>query len=268
MRYIALLALCVAVLGGCQGTGIPNPFTSLVEYTQTTTVKDDSIVMDVAGPVAIDVEAFNGNIRIVADDRAEGVSVRLTRVGTHGWTRNNEGKETLAAITLDAEIVPGELDAVVQIRAATDDPEPHFQRADLEIIAPEISGVKVRTGIGDVTVRGAMGTADVVTEQGTVIYASNHAANGEISLLVNDQGHVYYRTRGETAADFDCHSNDGDVQYRVSRGSFRLTDSDGVNRMHGVLNEGGNPVFLRTNEGNIRISVVESPEEYGMYIIE
>ncbi len=226
---------------------------------------DDRIVVQVGQPIEIDVDSFNGDVIIRADAELTEATVRVQRVATHGVKRSGEAKDSLVDIDYSVEIVAGNLGQVLQIRTWTTHAEPYFQRANVFIDVPAVDGVFVRTNRGDVVVRNAEGEIDISTNEGDVRLATNLAMRRPVTIT-NRDGDIEYRVRGESTGIFDCQAFDGKVDHRVLYGEFRVAASRRKGRLQAVLNQGDNPVLLRTTTGNVAIAVVADATDVGMFI--
>ena len=84
------------------------------------------------------------------------------------------------------------------------------------------------------------------------------------NTLIGNEGDIDYRVPRGSTGDFDLGVIDGDIQMRVTEGQWRYTDrSNTKDLVTATLNAGTNPVMIRTTEGDIRISVVRNPLGFG-----
>jgi hypothetical protein len=160
IRTLALILGAVAWLGGC-GTGgfLRNPFDpSAWSYHSQ---EDDPLILNVAGPVAIDVVSFGGDVIITASEKLSEATVTVRREATHGSSRKKESKASLAEIGYSAVVVPSGSGPVLEVRTWTGHPEPYFQRAHLEINVSAATGVTVRTRDGLVEAVDIEGAVDI-----------------------------------------------------------------------------------------------------------
>jgi hypothetical protein len=261
MRTVhGLLLLALVGLVGLGGCSYPYSF------PRGTLTSDDVTRFDMAGPISVDIESFNGHVVIEADPRAEGVSFQVQREGTHGFFRGGETDNAMKGIGYEAELVPGELGPVLQVRTWTDTPEPHFQRANIFITAPAVHNVKVVTHTGSVRVEGMHGSVDITTHEGDVVVMTNEAMTRPVTIVTSD-GSIDYRVRGESTGRFDAETVRGEVKHRLMYGRFTM-EPVGNNALRMTLNDGVNPVRLRTVDGDIRIAVVHNPVAVGTFIFE
>jgi hypothetical protein len=65
----------------------------------------------------------------------------------------------------------------------------------------------------------------------------------------------------------DCETQDGELLYRARQGRFIVSEVTPT-MLRATLNEGENPIRLRTTSGNIRVAVVHNPTEVGEKIVD
>lgn len=227
---------------------------------------DKAMTFDMAGPISIDVTSFNGHVVIEADEDAEQVHFQVVREGNHGLLRGGEAEQAIQGIDYEAKIVPGELGPELTVRTWTDTPESHFQMANIYIAAPAINNVKVVTNEGAVRVEGMQGTVDITTREGDVVVMTNQPMTRPVTIVASE-GSIDYRVRAESTGRFDAETVRGTVRHRLRFGRYTMEPTD-HNALRMTLNDGENPVRLRTVDGDIRIAVVHNPVQTGTFIIE
>ena len=256
--HVCLLASIAGLmfLSGCS-----YPYT----YPRGKLSTDDAMLFEAAGPISVDVETFNGHVVIEADPEAEGVSFHVQREGTHGFTRGKEAKAAMEGIIYTAAMAPGDLGPVLQVRTATGTPEPHFQLANIFITAPAIHNVRVVTNNGSVRVKGMHGSADITTRDGDVLVMTNEAMTQPVTIVTSN-GSIDYRVRAESTGYFDAETVRGAIKHRLMYGRYVMQPS-GSNALRMTLNDGENPIRLRTVDGDICIAVVHNPVEVGTFVV-
>jgi hypothetical protein len=262
-RWLAL-ALTLALAAGCSSKKGPwwdslNPSSWSNKH-----YKDDPVVIDVVGPIGVDIETFAGDVVVEADPKAKAATVTVVREAMYGWGRSGEGKASLGDIATTAELgaadtARGELGQTLRVRATTSGAEPHLQRAHVYVKAPEIDGVRVKTDDGSVDVSHIEGAVDVETSNGNVRVASNRAMRQPVTII-DTNGHIDYRVRGESSAEFDAQTINGRVSGFVKYGTLILKPTSRDDLYQATLNDGTNKVILRTTNGNITIAVVPDAE--------
>lgn len=224
--------------------------------------KDTPILLDVTGAIAIDVESFNGDVVITGNPNIRQASVQIVKEGVQGYKRTKEAKESLVDISATVEIVGGEMGQVLQVRTSTTNPEPYYQRAHVIMEVPQIDGVSVHTHNGKVYVTNIAGAVDISTDDGEVRVMSNQAMLKPVTI-VNRNGDINYRVRGESTGRLDCQTIDGRVFQLVRYGRVKLMEPTDRTTLNATLNDGTNLIRLRTVKGDIRIAVVSNPEQVG-----
>ena len=252
MRQLMFCSLLVATiaLGGC---GVR-------------TVPDAATVLNVRGPVMVDVESFAGDVTIIADDRLDAAEVRVVRQSRHGSGRDTDAYHSVDDIDYRVSIDRTDRGPVLLVRTWSDNPESHLQRAHVTIRLPAVDGLLINTQHGNVSVKNTSGPTEIHTTGGDVRFMTDHAMLDHVTI-VNREGDIDYRVRGESTAAFLAETIDGSVRYRAIEGRVRPTTHT-PRRLIATLNAGRNPVELRTVEGSVRIAIVPNPTEVGRYIID
>lgn len=243
------LAILATALGGCS----------------TQKMADDPIVLELAAPVAVDVQLFNGDVIIEANPEYEQATVQVVRRARHGYMRMHEAEESLDLIDYSVGLAPGELGQVLQVRARTAHVEPHYQVADVHITLPEAEGLYVRTTNGRVESRGVTGRIDVSTTNNDIRILSNRPLRRPVTA-VNRNGDIVFRVRAESTGEFDCETVNGRVTTHVEYGDFMVSPTNDIDTVRASFNGGSNRIVLRTVDGNIVVSVVDNPEEVGWWV--
>lgn len=261
MRYLSLflsLAL-LALTSGCEG---PNrrPWLSLNPNDWSNRGEtDEPIVFDVAGPIEIDVQSFGGDVYVQGDPSLTQARVTIAREAVHGHGRVDEARQSLREIESSAELVPAELGQTLQVRTRTVNAEPHFQRAHVFIEAPEIDGVKVRTANGRVKVKNIRGRVDITTSEAKVYLATNQPMNRPVTI-VNRNGDIEFRVRAESQGIIDAQTINGRAHGFARHGRLIIGPECRHDVFKATLNEGRNPITLRTVNADIYVAVVHNPE--------
>ena len=265
IRTLALILGAVAWLGGCGAGGfLRHPLDPSAWSYQSQ--EDDPLVLNVAGPVAINVDSFGGDVIITAIDKLSEATVTVRREARHGLARKKEAKASLAEIGYSAVVVPGGSGPVLEVRTWTGHAEPHFQRAHLKINVPAATDVTVRARNGLVEAVDIEGAVDIECSAGDVRVMTNRPMWRAVTV-VNDGGDIDYRVRAESTGSLDCVARNGNVAYRVRQGRFIVSEV-ALGTMQATLNDGKNPIRLRTTGGDIRIAVVHNPTEVGEKIVD
>jgi hypothetical protein len=230
---------------------------------------DEPIELKTSGAIAVDVDNFAGDVTIRADRKVERTFVEVRRVATHGLGRWVESKEALddARWTASLEARDGGGD-ILRIRTDTPNPEKYFHHVEIVVVTPALDTVKVRSTKGDVTVIENRGSVDIETTRGDVRMMTPWPMTGPMTI-VTSEGSIDYRVRGESRGIFDCASHGGQVRQRAEFGKWLALDAgNDHDRFLAVLNDGANPVVLRTSGKDIRVAIVPDPTKVGIYIVD
>ncbi len=225
---------------------------------------DDRIVLNIAGPVAVEVESFNGDVKVLVDDRLDHATVRVKRVADYGWTREKTARKSLDEIDYSVELVSGPEGPVLRVKTWTSHPEPHYQRAHVTIRLPGVNRLQVTTNRGRVVAVDTRGETEITTVRGSIRFMTTRPITKAVTLH-SARGDIDFRVRGESVGLITAESSDGDVDQHVRYGNVRVTE-DLDRRKTIILNDGTNPIRLTTDEGNVRIAVVANPTDVGTFI--
>ena len=275
MALTALMSIPGAMLGGCSSSTTDGSMLSPLTYERH---EDPTMIFDVSGPVAIDVETFAGDVEIDAKASHAGqIRVTITREARHGWGRKDEAKASIdqigssielgaaASAAADGAGATGSaaLGQTLVVRAWTDHAEPHFNRAHVKIELPAAEGVRVKTTRGQVFVFGVSGGLDIETGGGGDVRLVTEEPMTRSVTIVNQGGSIDYRVQGGSSGAFLGQSIRGQVDLRATQGLVKIHDGTSATTLVATLNEGRNPVQLRTVDGHVRIAVVDDPYEFG-----
>jgi DUF4097 and DUF4098 domain-containing protein YvlB len=263
---VTLLAAGV-VLAGCKSMGrfferVEDKVVSTADAVWDFHRNDPPLEYAIAGPIAIDIESFNGNVIIRANEELARATVAVTRRSVHGYGRRDEAIAALDEIDVDVQIVPSSLGQQLQIRTSTTNVEPHFLRTDITIEAPVIDDLRVRTSNGHVTAIFVAGDIDIATNDGNVRLMTPRALRRPVTIT-NIAGNIDFRIRGESTGLLDCRSIRGRVRHHAMYGTMSIHTGTSFDTLLATLNGGENPVTLRTVDGDIRIAIVAEPTQVG-----
>lgn len=249
-RFSLIALLATAALGGCGSVSR----------------MADPIALSAAGPIAVHVVSFNGDVTVIADPHLPWATIKMKRQATHGFRRHADAKESLAGIQYSARIVAGERGPVLEVRTWTTAKEPWFQRAHLDIRLPTVDGLTVRTSNGTVEAVDIRGAVDIRNTGGDVQVMTNSSMVLPVTIDTRF-GDVDYRVRIGSTARFECHAEDGSVDGRIRFGRLIVHDGTNDHTLLATLNDGTNLVRLTTVNGDIRIAVVKVPTDVGSSVV-
>lgn len=261
----------VAMLGGCtqmkpvvqEGQDLVAESASAIFYQK---VKDDPVVLDVLGPIEVDVINFAGDVLIDVDPEATTATVTMTRRATHGYGRTDEAEFSLSQINASVGLTGGDLGQRLVVRTWTDHAEPHYQRVDMRITVPETEGVFIETRRGRVQAKNVGGPIEVTNDEGEIRVMTTRAIDDAVTLI-NHGGDVVFRVRGESQGAIDAAAVRGKVTQFVRYGEVRILPGTTNNRLFAELNDGENPIVLRAADGDVKVAVVSSPTAVGAMVI-
>jgi hypothetical protein len=263
---LLLAALFALNLGACSSDPDPAGWDALNPGNWSNKREtDDALVFDLSGPISVDVVSFAGDVVIEADSRLTRGEVTFVREARHGFGRKKDAKASLGDITASAEITAadttrGELGQTLRIRTESTNPELYLQRAHVYVRAPAIDGVFVHTDDGNVTARHIEGAVDIESSNGTVSVRTNLVMTKPVTII-NRNGDVIYRAARDSTGKFDVQTISGRASADIRFGTLHL---DGVTRddlFKATLNNGTNPVTLRTTNGDIKVGVLAENEK-------
>ncbi len=224
-----------------------------------------TVALDLAGPVAVDLESFGGQVIVKASPDITNPRVKVELETTHGFMRHDEGIRSLLEIDYSVDVVGGSLGQTLRIRASTRHAEPHFQRVNFKIEVPEVQGLRIHTSNGKVEAFGVAGAIDIRTSDGNVRLATPLPLREPVSI-VDNQGTIEMRVRGESAGELDLQTVGGRVFPWLRYGETIVHPGTSDVAFLATWNEGNNPIVLRAVDGDIRFVVVPDPLGMGQYI--
>ena len=86
--------------------------------------------------------------------------------------------------------------------------------------------------------------------------------------IINNAGSIEYRVRRESTAAFDCQALRGRVTQNAQYGEVVVHDGTSFDTLRSTLNGGTNPVLLRAADGDIRVAVMDDPENVMQLLFE
>ena len=231
--------------------------------------EDEPLELRTTGAIAVHVENFGGDVYVRANPKAKVTTIDVRRVSNMGWGRWKESRAELADIKWTATLEPRQGGGdTLQVRASAENPEPYFFRAEITIETPALDAVTVRTREGSVHVIENQGAVDIETTRGDVRMCTPWPMTGAMKIITSN-GSIDYRVRGESRGAFDCESHGGEVRQRCEFGRWdAMVKGNDHDTLIATLNDGKNPIYLRTSEKNIRVAVVPDPTNVGREIMD
>jgi hypothetical protein len=269
-RLAPVAALLGLALAGCSGPNHPEQVVNTTAQSLTNTAQghlrsgDGLVQYRVQGTLDVEVDSIGGDVTVIGDPDASATTVEVVREAHHGYLRGTDSFEALGMVDWSSSLLPGPGPLeTLKILTTYDGPEVWFMRTHVRIVTPDLGSVTVHTPRGSIEIINNTGAVDVHTDEGGILVASMHPQRGR-NTLIGNEGDIDYRVPRGSTGDFDLGVIDGDIQMRVTEGQWRYTDrSNTKDLVTATLNAGTNPVMIRTTEGDIRISVVRNPLGFG-----
>lgn len=260
-------AACLAALLALTGCGANKPGWASLNPNDWSNQRraDDPLVLELEGPISLDIDTFAGDVVIEADPARTTGEVTIIREARFGHGRSKEGKASLADISASVDIVPadtsrGELGQTLRIRTSTSNPERFLQRAHVHVKAPAIDGVFVHAADGSVTVRHIEGAVDIETSNGLASVRTNLAMNKPVTII-NKNGDIIFRASGESAGALDAQTVGGVTSADLRLGSVTVDAATRDDSFRATLNAGKDRWIFRTTNGDIKIAVMAENEQ-------
>lgn len=207
--------------------------------------------------LALDVSNFNGTITVHANNAdADAVLIEAERFAA----KANGKRESIAAletIELTSDLESEGPLGVVRIAATTTHETAEQLGVNLNIRMPRCDGVQIRNAGGYVSVTDAGGTVDIYNEGGSIEFRTSRRMTEPVTLITHE-GEVYYQVPLESTGRFDMLTLEGRTTLR-DRGAIVEETYVGRGELQFHLNEGENPIVMRTNRGNVRAWIMEDP---------
>jgi DUF4097 and DUF4098 domain-containing protein YvlB len=225
-------------------------------------VEIDGPALEPGRSVAVDVTNFNGSVRVKVSDRYKEPTVRV-RLEAPGGTRLSTKKTLQKSIYVGAEIVQQEGGSVLRVlsRPSEEVARSTETKVRIDIRLPKCDGVLVHNSGGIVRLLGVTGGIQVENGSGAT-------AGGDIDLRTGDplvdpvalmttEGNVLLQMGPNSRGALDITSESGDAMVRAYVG--RLSDiKPTAGHWTGTLNDGSNPIMLRTAKGTARVLIMEN----------
>jgi DUF4097 and DUF4098 domain-containing protein YvlB len=253
-------------------------FFALLTSTTFANADDWSKTYDLTGKPELRVEASDAHVRIDSWDQNR-IEARVTTRGWHIGGGEVEIVDHQQGNTVDLELRHHHR---AHVSFGIDN-----RRTDLEIHMPRSARVKVRSGDGNIVVRGLEGDLEFVsgdgklnledvdgnlraqTSDGSVRVSGRfdlldlHTSDGRIDAEVRpgsrlreawevrtSDGSVALRVPGDLAADVELHTSDGHITTNIAlvvEGRFDHHD------VRGKMNGGGNRLTVHTSDGSVTL---------------
>ena len=223
--------------------------------------------LEVSGPAAVDIVTFAGDVKVVATGNS-GVTpyVLITPASLHALHRYEAAAASLEEVSWDVEVVNEGGRDVVRIRTSTVYPEPELQRVHVTVGLPEIDGTRVKTRLGSVELQEIRGPIDIESTRGDLEIVTLKPLHGPISAVTTD-GDIQLRMPPGSSGRLDCYSGDGRIISSVPDARLQVLGRTNDQILDAILNDGMEPIVLRTNDGTIRVIVKKNPYQQSSLLL-
>lgn len=239
--FLTSCALALAALGGCGST------------------QERAITLDLApstGPLAVDIENFRGSVDLRAEPGAE-------RVEIYGFVKADERfdsaklDEVFGAVNVTAEVIEDGPRGTLRVRSSSLREEDDH-RVDLVIRTPRCDGLRVVNEGGLVLAVNCAGATEVMNRRGSVEIRTSRPMVDPVTITTTD-GNIYYQVPPGSTGQFDLLTLDGTTTFVDRTGNTSQSVPGARDAYAGALNDGTNPVVARTNNGDVRVWVIDNP---------
>jgi hypothetical protein len=225
---------------------------------------DQQIRIDPLTPVALDIENFSGNVRVVVDPTLTSVKPVIKKRVSWGVDQFIR-EDAQAAIHVRSRTVEQDGRSVITIKTSTKWIEPKKTWVNLTLYVPRCDGVRVWNRGGKVTLEGVSGAIQVENagldgEEAPIEVRTDKAIVDPV-MLVTDSGTVAYQVGPGSAGQFTLDSADDAEEFDCKVLSPDLIHSDGKVTT-ASLNAGDNQVLLKSGKGSVIVLVMTDPMSY------
>jgi len=203
--------------------------------------------------MAVDVDSFRGDVTVTVDPLLDGITVEadlLSHDRGHGAGFDN--------LDVSAKIETDENGfGVLRVLATSAEGYTDTRAVDLTVTMPQIDGLRVQTRDGRVTCDGVRGAVTVLNHNGEVRLRTMQPLTDPVSIATTD-GRIAWQVTPESTGVIDAESTSGQIRLKANGGSLKVNQY-GRSKLTAVLNDGANPVTLRTTNDKIYIFVDPNP---------
>lgn len=209
--------------------------------------------------LALDVKNVRGSVEVRVNPRIKGAIIESTAgISTRDDFTPKNDREVVDALSVSADLISQGETGVLKIVSSSQRPQAEDQRVDLRITMPRCDGVNIDNRGGLVMVVGASGAHTITNREGPVEVRTNTAITDPVTLTTTD-GNIYYQVPAGSSGAFDLVTLRGECAFRNEVTDVQKDTYSTREQLSTVLNNGENPVVLRTNEGDARVWVIKDP---------
>lgn len=183
----------------------------------------------------ITIENINGNIEVKTDDGKTNIS----QINGNVRVRNGDGSITVK----DVNIKGGLSRADEWIDIQTDD--------GAVILSRLVGDVKVRSDDGSVRVEDVIGNVNIQTNDGRITVIYNEEADGVFDIsMVTDDGAIDFTAPKIFSANVEVIIDDGSIYTALP---VQVIGKLGRNGIKGIIGTGEGRLYIKTDDGSVRI---------------
>lgn len=257
-----LLIFTIPTMGGCRWWRSHRPDGLSTPASDFLPIKGEEVTA--ARRTAIDIENPNGSVTVVVSDRYKRAYV-YARAAWRAQYSKAEWEEVSNEDWVVAEHVIEDGNSILRILSqATPDVDPPVH-TDIRVLMPACDGVFIRNANGNVKVIGAGGAHTIESgfdfgPGGSIDVKTSRDISDPITLRTSD-GFIDLTLDDGSEGTLDLKTEDGTAFFSSKYG--RTTDVQAESgHWKGVWNASTNPITLQTLRGNVRVSVVDDPEQH------
>jgi hypothetical protein len=248
--WLLALLLPLAMLGCNRGARVDAPIRGL------------EVAPDF-GPT-LDITNFRGSVRVEVDPRIKTPTV-TARVRPDVRSFRTKKAELAAKVQVQADSAIENGRRVLRVTSAPTG-EADDVSVDLVVRVAASEGAHVRNTGGPVNLVRISGPISVINglgggDGGDVTVRTGSAMTAPVTLTTS-QGNVLYQIGPGSSGDFDLQTDAGAAEFYAKIGRVAEARPEPT-RYRGLLNDGNNPVSLRSGQGNVRVVVIQNADSYG-----
>ncbi len=245
--FLTLLSLLM--LGGCGGRVVHEISYDLGAHPQ---------------PIAVDVDAFSGSVVVRSDPEARTVTV-LSRLRAqeewYDWGNNMRQArfhQSLELVNVDTRLteLPDGTD-VLHVTTSTEYVRPEHQWIEMEIVAPHVEGVTVRTRGGFIDLVDVRGPVVASNSGANIVVRTSHPLDAPVDVTTTD-GNIHFAIRPESQLLLEADAVNGRATLRASEAFVRFHQVDESRFTADLGPRPVSPAVIRTINGDITINIREN----------
>jgi hypothetical protein len=217
-----------------------------------------------ASRTAVDIRNYHGSVLVMVDERLTEAEVSAV-AGAKPPIESAADSRATESVTVVADWVEQEGGRVLRVRTGSTWPRPEEVWVDIAVRMPSCQGATIWNRGGTVELIGVEGSLQVEngafgSSDGTIRVRTDKPMTQPVSLTT-DRGSVIYQVGPNSTGAFDLSSGTGRASFQTIVPPSGPSRAD-KGRAMAVINNGHNPVVLRSDAGTVRASVMADPMAY------